>query len=90
MSIPVGHVVTQAPQSIQSPSAKYRFVAAALHNASLPGTQLACEAGCLDDTPNDPVDECGQVGLAPHKQLKNLSPAVHTACRALIVPYCTP
>lgn len=63
----------------------HRYAGEALHNASLPGTQLACGYGCLDDTTNG-IDECS--GLPTYKRTDNISVAQHATCRALVMPRC--
>ena len=65
-----------------------RYVASALYNASLPGTQLACEYGCLDDTPSNGIDECA--GLPAFQQTRSITQEDHDRCRAMIEPRCAP
>jgi hypothetical protein len=85
-----GTTITALISSKQTATDKYRFVASALYNASLPGTSLACEYGCIDDTPGNTTEECKVAGLPLFQQQKNISVAEHVACRALIIPYYTP
>jgi hypothetical protein len=65
----------------------HRFTGGAMQNASLPGTQLACYYGCLDDT-NNGVNECG--ALPAYQTTNNITVEQHATCRALVMPRCDP
>lgn len=63
----------------------HRYAGEALHSNLLPGTQLACGYGCLDDT-NNGVNECG--ALPAYVRTDDISAAQHATCRALVMPRC--
>ena len=63
----------------------HRYTGGALQSLSLPGTQLACDYGCLDDTANG-INECG--ALPAYRRTDNISAMQHATCRALVMPRC--
>jgi hypothetical protein len=72
---------------LMSAHSTHRYSGEAIQNASLPGTQLACGYGCIDDTANG-VNECG--ALPVYQRTDNISVAQHATCRALVMTRCEP
>jgi hypothetical protein len=64
----------------------HRLGADALFNAALPGSQLACEFGCLDDEPFNDIDDCAALPALARRF--NITPQQHALCRDLIAARC--